>query len=160
MRILTYKRTHIGDPDPAGQFGVNDCMGRVRNWSFDAVIGVGGLGAEPRSHGIDGRVTWVGQNPTWHPHPHGYGQLVTFESFVLLDSKGPSLLSLAPYLARRMYEKGARVLFKSYSSKEKAEAEELIRDLLGNGTESTVGASSARRCRVKRTVRKGCRVAT
>ena len=160
MRILTYKRTHIGDPDSAGQFGVNDCMGRVRNWSFDAVIGVGGLGAEPRSYGIDGRITWVGRNPTWHSHPHGHGQLVTFESFVLLDSKGPSLLRLAPYLARRMYEKGARVLFKSYSPKEKAEAEELIRNLLGNGTESTVGASSARRCRVKRTVRKGCRVAT
>ena len=35
-------------------------MGRVRAREFDAVIGVGGLSAEPRSHGIDGRVTWVG----------------------------------------------------------------------------------------------------
>ncbi len=29
LRILTYKRTHIGDPDSIGQFGINDCMGRV-----------------------------------------------------------------------------------------------------------------------------------
>ena len=35
MRILTYKRTHTGDPDHLGRFGVNDCMGGVRNLRFD-----------------------------------------------------------------------------------------------------------------------------
>jgi hypothetical protein len=39
MRILTYKRTHVGDPDQDGRFGIYDCMGRVRNYPFDAVIG-------------------------------------------------------------------------------------------------------------------------
>jgi hypothetical protein len=126
MRILTYKRTHIGDPDPAGRFGINDCMGRVRNWNFDAVIGVGGYGSEPQSYGIEGRVNWVGLNPKRRPHPEGYGQIVTFEFFVLLEANGPSLLDIAPSLARRMYEKKARVLLKSYSPEEKAEAEALI----------------------------------
>jgi hypothetical protein len=26
MRILTYKRTHTGDPDAQGRFGFHDCM--------------------------------------------------------------------------------------------------------------------------------------
>ncbi len=60
MRTLIYKRTHSGDPDHAGWFGVNDCMGRVRAWSFEAVIGVGGTGREARREGIARNLTWVG----------------------------------------------------------------------------------------------------
>ena len=41
MRILTYKRTHKGDPDNRGVFGINDCMGAIRNRKFDAVVGIG-----------------------------------------------------------------------------------------------------------------------
>ena len=44
MRILIYKCTHTGDPSPDGVFGVNDYMGRIRDLSYDAVIGVGGTG--------------------------------------------------------------------------------------------------------------------
>jgi hypothetical protein len=52
MRTLIYKRTHTGDPDPeTGVFGNNDCMGEVRCWDFDAVIGIGGIGEEPRRYG-------------------------------------------------------------------------------------------------------------
>ena len=61
--VLIYKRTHSGDPDEAGQFGINDCMGQVRRWNFDAVIGVGGVGAKARSLGIDERVNWIGIGP-------------------------------------------------------------------------------------------------
>jgi len=43
MRILIYKRTHTGDPDLKGRFGIHDCMGRVRDYDYDAVIGVGGI---------------------------------------------------------------------------------------------------------------------
>ena len=39
MRTLIYKRTHPGDPDAKGRFGIYDCMGRVRAWDFEAVIG-------------------------------------------------------------------------------------------------------------------------
>src|SRR5437867_10741882 len=43
LQILTYKRTHNGDPDVYGCFGIHDCMGSVRDLPFDAVIGVGGI---------------------------------------------------------------------------------------------------------------------
>jgi hypothetical protein len=151
MRILTYKRTHTGDPNVAGQFGINDCMGRVRSWDFDAVIGVGGYGHEPRSEGIEGRVTWVGVTPTWSPHPEGHGVIVTFESFKLLDKIGPMLHVVAPLLARRMYEKKARVLLKSYSPEEKAEAQELIKSVLNLSSIAPPNAEARQlRCRVRR----------
>ena len=56
MRTLIYKRTHIGDPDATGCFGIRDCMGSVRSHDFNAVIGVGGIGREPESYGIAGKV--------------------------------------------------------------------------------------------------------
>ena len=104
MRIFTYKRTHIGDPDQSGRFGIYDCMGRVRNYPFDAVIGIGGIGREPRSYGIDRKINWVGINPKRTPRRDGNGVEVTFEKFLLLEKHGPLLKILAPSLARRMYE--------------------------------------------------------
>jgi hypothetical protein len=44
MRTLVYKRTHNGDPDAEGRFGIHDCMGQVRSYGYEAVIGVGGVG--------------------------------------------------------------------------------------------------------------------
>ena len=70
MRTLIYKPTHPGDPDRQGRFGIEDCMGHVRRWGFEAVIGVGGIGAESRSHGRDGKVNWIGIGP----HTTGYCQ--------------------------------------------------------------------------------------
>ena len=64
MRTLIYKRTHHGDPDVSGQFGIHGCMGRVRAWDFEAVIGVGGVGPEPRSEGLDCKVNWISDRPT------------------------------------------------------------------------------------------------
>jgi hypothetical protein len=52
-----YKRTHPGDPGPEGVFGIQDCMGAIRARDFDAVIGDGDTGDEPRFYGIDGRAT-------------------------------------------------------------------------------------------------------
>jgi len=72
MRILTYKRTHTGDPDINGVFGSHDCMGQVREYDFDAVIGIGGIGAEPRSYGIDRKINWVGINAKKKHHALGY----------------------------------------------------------------------------------------
>lgn len=59
-RVLIYKRTHIGDPNARGEFGCSDCMRQIRGYRYDAVIGIGGSSYEPRSHAIDGRITWVG----------------------------------------------------------------------------------------------------
>ena len=126
MRILTYKRTHIGDPDPTGRFGIYDCMGRIRLLDFDAVIGVGGVGAEPRSYGIDRKVNWVGVGATKQRYPGRAGVVVTFEEFRLLEEQGPPLEELAPVLAKRMYEGRARILLDGYTPEEEAEAEAII----------------------------------
>lgn len=42
MRTLVYKRTHNGDPDAEGRFGIHDCMGQVRGYGYEAVIGWAG----------------------------------------------------------------------------------------------------------------------
>jgi len=153
MQILTYKRTHTGDPNAAGEFGIYDCMGRVRSWGFDAVIGVGGLGAEPRSFGIDGRVTWVGLNPTWKPTQSGRAPLVTFELFRLLDEDGPMLQDLAPLLARRIYEKKNRFLFRSYSAAEKREAIDVISAILSQTAKAQPAKIRRQRCRPQKNCR-------
>lgn len=126
MRILTYKRTHVGDPDNFGRFGINDCMGRVRNFRYDAVIGVGGTGYEPRSHRIDRKINWVGINPKRISHIPGYrGGIIEFEQFILLENNGPLLEILAPNLARKIY-RGGRYILDAYSETEKAEAVAVI----------------------------------
>lgn len=123
MRILTYKRTHTGDPDRLGRFGINDCMGGVRNLRFDAVIGVGGTGAEPRRFGIARKLTWIGVGPRRSSGGMGRrGDIVTFDHFLLLDANGPELGSMAPNLARRIYGRRTRLVLDAYSEAERAEA--------------------------------------
>jgi hypothetical protein len=96
MRTLIYKRTHHGDPDPAGRFGTYDCMGRVRSWKFDAVIGVGGIGAEPVTHGLAGKVNWIGIGPHRADAPGKRGPIVTFDHFLFYGAGGPLFAPLAP----------------------------------------------------------------
>jgi hypothetical protein len=88
-RTLIYKRTHKGDPDNGGRFGIHDCMGSVRRRDFDSVIGIGGIGGQARAHGIDGKVNWIGigsrKGPTTGKHR---GPLVTFDHFVIFEEKG------------------------------------------------------------------------
>jgi hypothetical protein len=135
VKVLIYKRTHTGDPDVKGRFGINDCMGTIRNLAFDAVIGVGGTGKEPQAYAIDQKVNWIGINPTRQRGPRGVrADIVTFEKFALFDERGPLLSLLAPNLARRMYA-GRRFIFKSISSVEHAEALEILK--LAEGFEVT-----------------------
>lgn len=127
MRILTYKRTHVGDPNEKGLFGIYDCMRSVRSYEYDAVIGVGGTGREPKSYGIDNKINWVGITPTKSPSRKFVGVEVTFKHFLLLEDQGPLLKALAPLLAKRMYVVGARILLSDYSVDEQAEAEEILK---------------------------------
>ena len=111
MRVMIYKRTHTGDPDESGCFGIRLCMGRVRKRDFDAVIGVGGVGREPIHEGIDRKITWIGIRP----HQVGVGDdgypLLAFEHFYLKDEKGLLLIEKAPTLAKRLFaEYGPRTL--------------------------------------------------
>jgi hypothetical protein len=108
MRILIYKRKHAGDPDPKrGIFGegsddnqVTDCMGKVRGYGFDAVIGVGGTGQEPRVKGIACKLTWVGIGAHKWPRNDLRGPLVGFDHFWCRDKAGPYLKHIAPNLAQ------------------------------------------------------------
>ena len=126
MRILTYKRTHMGDPDQNGRFGIHDCMGRVRGYTFDAVIGIGGIGSEPHSYHIDRKINWVGITPHKRQHSIGDPLEITFENFLLLEEYGPPLESLAPLLAKRMYDHGARLLLDGYTDAEFKEARAIL----------------------------------
>jgi hypothetical protein len=119
MRTLIYKRTHNGDPDEDGCFGVYDCMGQVKDWNFDAVIGVGGIGKEPIAERIAGQVNWIGIGP--HKKSCKHGTKVTFDHFVFYGKKGPDFRKKAPCLAERMYSKNVRLVMDALSHQEQAE---------------------------------------
>lgn len=129
MRTLIYKRTHNGDPDPqTGEFGCNNCMGSVRGRKFDAVIGIGGIGAEPKRHGIAGRLTWIGIGPRKCYDPgRPNSPRIKFDHFWYQGERGPLLEVGYPALARRMYDRNVRVLMHSRS--ETTKAPELDRDV-------------------------------
>jgi hypothetical protein len=112
MRTLIYKRTHHGDPDPeTGEFGCNDCMGTVRGREFDAVIGIGGIGPEPKRNGIAGKLTWIGIGARKIYDSDGRrGPRVRFDRFWYQGEHGPLLEKTYPALARRMYDTNVRVL--------------------------------------------------
>jgi hypothetical protein len=118
MRTLIYKRTHSGDPDPeSGVFGNHDCMGTVRGRLFDAVIGIGGIGSEPKRWRIAGKLTWVGIGPhkIYEPdHPHS--PRVAFDHFWYLGERGPLLEIVYPALANHMYGTNRRQVMHSSSS--------------------------------------------
>lgn len=112
MRTLIYKRTHSNDPDPeTGVFGNRDCMGQVRAWDFDAVIGIGGVGDEPKRHGIAGRLTWIGIGPQkFFDDPDSRGPQLVFRHFRYFGEHGPLLVNKYPALARHMYETHRRLM--------------------------------------------------
>ena len=112
-RVLIYKRTHRGDPDALGIFGIHDCMRSVRDFDYEAVIGVGGVGAEPRAQGIAGKITWIGIGPR---KTRSRGRtLVTFNHFILDDTNGPRFRADAPNLAARVYRDNIRILIHDLS---------------------------------------------
>lgn len=128
MRTLVYKRTHVGDPDGNGGFGICDCMKSVRAFQFHNVIGVGGIGDEPRSRGINNKINWIGlgartnfASPYQHP-------IITFDHFVLYDQTGRELKDVAPELALRLYSNPApRYLLDSINEQERKEIKRILR---------------------------------
>ena len=128
MRILIYKRTHPGDPNLDGEFGINDCMGQIREFNFDAVIGVGGKSAEPQHYGISYKINWVGIDkvPNKNRLNHNRAKSFTFTYFVLLENQGPDLQGFAPELAKRLFSKNARFVLQDLTVEEKKEAENIL----------------------------------
>jgi hypothetical protein len=133
MRILVYKRTHVGDTDGNRRFGNEGCMGRIRGFTFDAVIGVGGISGLPTRQGIAAKINWVGRRPQKLTNPiDSRGPLVSFrpKDFRLFEQQGPLLANEAPLLARRVFGSRARFFFDSLSRAEQQEAENLLKRIL------------------------------
>ena len=110
MKILVYRRTHIGDPNHETQtFGIADCMGSVRNWTYDAVIGIGGTKPDRGHEGIKEKITWVGITPIFlkfddQKCKNFRGKLVSFETFKVWDENGMPVEGNYPKLYKYMFE--------------------------------------------------------
>ncbi len=130
MRTLIYKRTHHGDPDAQGRFGIHGCMGRVRTWAFEAVIGVGGKRPWPEWEKLAGKVNWIGIGPHWTGLTDKRGfPVVVFEHFTLFGGDGtggPKLAKVAPQLASRIYSTNVRVLMDDLDEVERAEVDAIL----------------------------------
>ena len=165
-RILIYKRTHEsdsgGDPNEYGVFGIDKCMKRVRSWEYTGVIGVGGIGSEARSWGIDRKINWIGIGPHKDKQGEDGHPLVTFEHYWKDSRNGPLLEELAPKLARRMYGSNVRVLMVKLSDPEWPEVETIL-DRAKNAPRSR-GLQRGQQQEVKRTSSKcrssSCRAAS
>lgn len=119
--ILVYRRDHKGDPDERGIFGIDDCMGRVRNWEYKAVIGIGG--SKPSCKELTYKINWIGFGPDKVkivPMAEDRARMkmadsdfkdfrapfVTFDRFLLLNESGPLVKDKAPNLHKYMFEEG------------------------------------------------------
>jgi len=118
-KILVYRRTHTGDPDPETHlFGIHDCMASVRDWHYEAVIGIGGSHPDTGDEGIKEKITWVGIWPQKlkdaevnelikiNPGSSGFrGNIFEFDTFVIWDEQGPSVKDY-PWLYNYMFCEG------------------------------------------------------
>ncbi len=109
MKVLIYKRTHKGDPDIEGIFGNQDCMGRNRNWNYDAVIGIGGNAPWKEDAAIKHKINWIGLEPKKINSPKKRGDEVVFSHFKLYEEEGVNIKDHYPNLFEHMY--GSRKRF-------------------------------------------------
>lgn len=124
--MLVYKGTHNGDPGANGCFGAYDCMGTVRDWEFDAVIGIGGIGPAAQSNAIDGKINWIGIGAHKRYVEDKRGPEILFEHFLDFGADGPDFANLAPRLAVRMCSDNVRSLLDGMSDAEQNEAEGIV----------------------------------
>jgi hypothetical protein len=108
IRVLIYKRTHTGDPNEDGVFGCRDCMGQIRNWKFDAVIGIGGKTAWKGQEDICCKINWIGIEPKEIYPPTMRGRRLVFAHFVLKDRDGEKIEDYYPHLHKHMYRKNSK----------------------------------------------------
>lgn len=160
--VLVYKRTHPGDPDEFGCFGAQDCMGTVRSRDYDAVIGIGGISAEPVSYGIARKLNWVGIGPKKESMFWGRGPVVWFDQFLLLEERGPLLSRVAPLLANHMYNTNRRhVMSAKLSIRIQKEIEKILdlarRNSLGIVSGKTLLSKQCKQGALGCNIRKGCR---
>ncbi len=127
--VLIYKRTHKGDPNAEGIFGINGCMGRIRNWEFNSVIGIGGKRPDAGSENIAYKINYIGIGARKVPvNPKDGWPYVIFANFRLYEENGILLEEIAPNLYKHMYDVDRRVI-KSSSLPTIAMHEEVLKIL-------------------------------
>jgi hypothetical protein len=117
-------------------------MGTVRNREFDAVIGIGGIGPEAVSNGIDGQVNWIGIGPHKRYVPGKRGPEVLFDHYLYFGIDGPDFRVLAPLLAARLYRDNVRSILDGMTGPEQAEAEQIV--FLAKGEPPSPGLRAGR----------------
>lgn len=156
MRVLIYKRTHTGDPCKCGVFGVHDCMGRIREWNYDAVLGIGAKTA-PKT--LTGRLTWVGISRQRGDEKYKRRRMgkrgpvcnsvFTFMHFHLMNDKGPSLDRCAPCLQDYMDSRGGYgtfILGLSASTPSMADIRREVKALIDESREQKASFSKSGEC--------------
>lgn len=108
--VLIYKRTHTGDPNINGIFGINDCMKSVRDWEFDIVIGIGGTSPDKGNENIAKKINWIGIGANKNKIEKYENSVITFEKFYLYEEKGILLEDIAPNLANYIYSNNVRIV--------------------------------------------------
>lgn len=111
MRVLIYKRTHKNDPNEKGIFGIRDCMGNIRNWGYDAVIGIGGKSAWRNDTDIRYKINWIGLGPRRIGSPNRRADMVVFAHFELYEGNGLNIKDHYPNLYDYMYVDGNKKRF-------------------------------------------------
>jgi hypothetical protein len=100
-------------------------MGRVRSLDFEAVIGLGGQGAEAESNDIAGKLNWIGVGAHKDWVEVMADPIVTFDHFLDFGTEGDDLWLVAPALAKRMYVKKARIAL-TFAPQEQTEVDKLL----------------------------------
>ena len=125
MVTLVYKMTHKGDPDPdLGWWGVGDCMGRVRGFTFDAVIGIGGRCWWTNQTNRAGEIIWIGIGPQQKPAKGKRGPMVRFTHFLPFKEGELTIRAIAPQLDKAVHYH--RFKLSGFSQSEQQEIEQIL----------------------------------
>lgn len=160
MATLVYKMTHKGDPDcDLGLWGIEDCMGQVRWFDFDAVIGIGGRSWWTNQTCRTGEIVWIGLDPQKIAVRGKRGPIVRFAHFLYFQEGEMMFSKIAPKLNKSMYM--CRFRLYGFSQTEEKEIETIRKLAIKAGpssllfTETTEPLTNDEECR--RTIsRKHC----
>ena len=124
MVTLVYKMTHKGDPNPdLGHWGVEDCMGRVRGFTFDAVIGIGGRSWWTNQTNRAGEIIWIGIGPQKSVQGKR-GPKVRFAHFRYFGEGELPLREIAPELDKAIRK--CRFKLSGFNESEQRELERIL----------------------------------
>jgi hypothetical protein len=126
MVTLVYKMTHVGDPHPRlGCWGVYNCMGKIRCYEFDAVIGIGGRSWRKNQTNRAGEIIWIGRGAHRTRGSDKHSPEVRFERFRYFEDGAKKLGEVAPQLAEAM--RNRRFMIHEFGEEEKIEIEKILR---------------------------------